>query len=545
MSDETRTEGIPVLTQFDEVKNFLPTYIQELYTRADEPEMQEILEFLVPFCLDSGIAQKREMSDDYAEEVAFLNRAAFITYLEEHYPDAESARPNICVHFLDIKDFRAADHVTDASGDKSADLIINKVAQKVSEKITHINSVLAESDGGMVIACRYGGDELALLFDRISDPSSRADILEFITNDVDGIKSIEGLFLRNGIPVKERVQLKEGIKEIFVPEDPIKAKVFWHQMHTGLLLSEEEIDNIIKYNGTDSTRVNFFENPTLPQIVERMDRLFQKHPEFEIVFDMVASLPVKSEKEQITLLSGLEKFIHENLYDRLLGDYVTNMSDFARHFLKRPFSRIHVIDVKGLKEINDNLSIAQGDLAIVEAWKKIQDVFEESDYRHAGIFRRGGTLLIGEYVTSGIGEEKRQKLLDIDHITLHYGNIDSHLSIAVGTKTLERSNAPGSTPEIKIMLNNIFREIDSLWYKNLIYTNIDHPEYFENRPIPENADIFLPEYFINVFLYGKRKEERCRIILECINELKREPRYVNLVDSLNTIGTIISASHSQ
>ena len=90
------------------------------------------------------------------------------------------------------------------------------------------------------------------------------------------------------------------------------------------------------------------------------------------------------------------------------------------------------------------------------------------------------------------------------------------------------------------MLNDIFREIDSLWYKNLIYTNIDHPEYFENRPIPENADIFLPEYFINVFLYGKRKEERCRTILECINELIMNPKHVDMTDKLSFIADAIS-----
>ncbi len=526
-------ETQPNSSKYEDIKEYLPRFLQDLMDRPDQTGVNAVLDILVPHCLDAGVNQDRCMNEEMAKGTFIPNRAALLTYMEEHFLEAPGEH-SFSLRLIDIKDFRSADKVDSMNGDKSADLIINRVAEIVMDKLKTVNNTLKDRDieDSRVVAARYGGDEIALLFDNIDD-EMRDGIYSFITNEEDGICSIEGHYLVDGKVLKRKVQLKETETFIEPPKDKELQKIFWTHIERGVLLNNTEIEEISKLLG--ELNIEEEEDPkNLTVAVEHLEQMIEQHPEFEEVFTLVASLPVEDDKEQTKLLVDLDHFIHRNLNDRLLGEHVLNMSDFAKHMLSKPFKKVYTVDVK-LKEINDYLSIAHGDLAIRDAWKQIEIVIHQN-MRDLYVYRRGGTFVICETHDKPLDEEITDKLLDISHIQLP--GKEKPLSFTVGTGSYEIIHAPHSRSEVKFILNNIFSECDKGWYKNLLIDNLDHPEYFERPDTGEeikSKDISDPKNYIPLVLYGKRSQERITVMLNAMDELTKEIQNEDIVHKIHRI----------
>jgi GGDEF domain-containing protein len=537
--------------RFEKVIEFLPDYIKSLVERNDPEKTQEILNTLAPYCLDTGLDTQRELyitvNGDLRHEtisnVEMLNRTALVSYVTEHYPDSQSAAGKLYFQTYDIKDFRAADQVESPNGDRGADFLINKIAQRLQEKTEAINNVLIKHMGksSAVVPCRYGGDELVVLFENVSDPEIRRLISDEITGEKDGLRSLRGYYLRNGEVVLERVELKDGFKEFGVPENTRKAGVFWEHLNKGLLLDEKEVDEIIMVRAKlgDSSPEELSKKQQAGDWKERLEEIVRKHPDFGSLKSKIEGLAEDDAALREELLSGFERFVRENLYDRLLGEAVAGMKDFVEHYMKKPFTQIHVVDVKGIKEINDFLSVAQGDSAIVEAWKRVKNIvagddgalpFEErtDSTPNVRFFRRGSTLLVCETAKDSLGEGKRERLLGISDVVFEHSGIESNFTVATGVIKLQSNYTPSHRLEVRKILDEVFARTDLDWYKKQIVTNLEHPEYFYDPEVPVKemsiatvnpGDLGRPEFFYKMFLYGKRKEERLGLAIEAINSV--------------------------
>lgn len=553
VTQQDGTELAFVDTPHADVLRFLPPFLMKI-AKAEQPsdvlnrtspEMaRNVIDAFMKYVVDQGIAREQKFGDEKARGVDILNRAAFSTFVlrernrrrqqimeqkiinKEKYTQ-ESLDDEVDAQFtfrqIDIKDFRASDFARDKDGNSGADFTINKVAAHLNKMVGRINRVFQSHNiDAMVVPCRYGGDELGLSFMGIEDSSLRNIIYSAITglNETDdpetsfqnGIKMIEGYFNRGGVIMSEKVDLKAGLEELTVPKDKAKKKIFWEQFDIGLILNDEEIQDIQVARQNEpgvSLAIGKQEAPsfeTKEEFAAYAEKLTKRHPELAAI----AKTMVNYVDDMPEVMTEFPKFVQEILYDRLLGEKVTGFQDCVDHMVRGDMKELYMFDMKGIKEFNDVQSLAVGDQAIATLWNHIANSLG-ADFENVMCFRRGSTFIVGIRKDAEIQAETRAKLDGLTSISFQGNTFDigfNHKSVEGQRFAQRQSEAAEGEEDVRVTIEDLIVNTHEAWNRTIIDKYlIPNPGLLSMDGVKKGTR-FSPEQGLTLFFNGKRAIER-------------------------------------
>lgn len=565
----------------------LPKFLLELPFDSKKPEVAEasrnIFDIGTEYCFDGGcaggpIALYTEYLPPITENgVNIFNRSAFLTYIEEHYGDVESARQHVAFEIIDIKDFRSADMVRSPNGENGAEIVLRRFSRELTGRADKINLQLASLGivGAKVVVARYGGDEFAILYENIPDEipnnlneewierceghtSFREVVRNYLTGEhinENGEREtdIKGIFQRDDLAALENVKLKNDDAGAFeITSDPDKARIFWERLQKGLVLREEEIITPPKQNEqtVNPTQTEFIsslagEERTQEEIKINIDRIAGQNPKLRSMIDSIAVIAnsfgsdndPEANRKRNALYAEFEEFLRNTVCDRLLSGNVETMRSFAETEMSTPFRRIHVIEASGLKETNDNYGLQAGDDLIKALWDRVNTCTTNPDgsgeISGVRFFRRGSTILICETDSSDLNEIQQNQLAGIKSVKFLVGEREIEVPVGYSSITPEQGYVPKTTEEIRTMVERLFNSEKRNMEERLVFQEMRRlgENVFSNdtnllelstpNEQIKNGDslIGLGNFYLIYLFGGKRSEERTTFALGTLNEV--------------------------
>lgn len=521
--------------------------VRDFYSIFDnslDPGIARIIPYLVP---------DGEAPFPPAQGVPIFQRAPFTRLITDKIltPNSDEQKriynhTPVTFLMLDIKRLRNADYAVDQPGEhKAADWILNKVAEiikQVMDEVDTYKSVDLDS-----YYCRYGGDEFSIAF--------VGEYPEEVVNMVrrrllSEIPTIPGYYA--DVPGGERkfgiTQLKNNeIKMIKVPEDEIDQYIFVSFLKRDILFEQEQIDSIkrkfTKNGQLNRTALDRYIQEKLrpieiyPKEVESLEQKleFHKlvHPELLYYIEIAKELDVFDTKhfhrDEPTYVRQevVLDYIENVLYDRLLRENVHTRVDFQEHLQQGMFNRLIVFDIKFIKEINEDLSYADGDEAIIQLWTHIKAVLTPQERESIMVARYGGTTILGVREGKTISPNTLDKLRSIQSLRLFKGTQNA-VTIQVGFSDthLPDSGEPLTVKQSRELLNGALQKAEDQWYEQIAHIIDENPKVYESLVVAFSGAIprkVNPGSFISLlinFFTKKRRKERCEKMLKVLEPMR-------------------------
>lgn len=211
------------------------------------------------------------------------------------------------------------------------------------------------------------------------------------------------------------------------------------------------------------------------------------------------------------------KLIERSIFYPLLGDAVYSRFDFQEHFNRNSFSEVMVFDLKFIKEVNDGMSYADADSAIVNLWKNIKNSIKESDRRKIYIARFGGSFILGIKKGERIIPETFEALqaLGSSHLSI-LSHQTEQIEVPIGYSHFAKHDqthmkgvldAASDIFYLRLIDDIVFAEIETPGFMDQVL-NLDLNELSE-----KGYHVFSKVEIYAKFLRGKRSLERTTHIL--------------------------------
>jgi GGDEF domain-containing protein len=193
-------------------------------------------------------------------------------------------------------------------------------------------------------------------------------------------------------------------------------------------------------------------------------------------------LEKQRQRESEQLFVEFNKYVEDIVFDRLLGDKVTTIYDLATQLGKGDVERVHVIDLKGIKEINDRLSIAAGDKAIHELWAKIYEcMIGKDDYQRNQVMfvRRGSTFFVIERKGCTIEPERRQTLASLQFIEINEGGVPYRFEVA--NHTAKPKFEDMKSTHIREFFDEMLDGVENDWFDKVVNGMLDEKRQYKEQ----------------------------------------------------------------
>jgi len=459
--------------------------------------------------------------------VFILNRSGFMNYLKERNIDDGFDRR---IEILDIQEFRRCDMVKSPNGENGAEIVLRRVAEKLTERCEEINKIFKdEGIQSQITVCRYGGDEFGILYEiNPEDEDKIQDIVKGLINNYNSdsfdICPLLKLYLTGG-KIEEDGSITTDIEGIFLDEDNKtivhKPVSFKSSSSSPYEKDKEEITSITDDLSTRTNIINIVgSNPKLREMMEQVN----------IIANNI------SPEQRDELYIEFEKFLRNIVCDPLLSHNVETIRSMVETHMDKPFSRITVIDMSGLKEINDIFGLDVGDAAIKEVWKKILSVLKEDDTEYTGVeeiryegimfFRKGSTIFMCAN-DSDIPDFVMDTITSINNITVTKDNKIMEAPVAVSSFYPERGYRPDPM-QIKELIGNMLNNVREIHNErgilSLVNSSDDISDMLENIPSKDdimNGSVIINEgnFFLFWLFNGKRSLERLTSVINTITKM--------------------------
>lgn len=472
-----------------------------------------------------------------SEPVPIHSRASLINNLLEH--DAKGS--SVEIGLIDLQDLRSADFILEGQKHNPGDVLINKAASALRSALHEAwndaeigildNPKLSYEVG------RYGGDEF--MFALIGDytQNQKEKILATIEKHLEKQK---GYYRRpegqDYIIEEDTIRLKSNpdgkkAKWIEIPQDTTGKMLFHEYFERGLLLDETELTKIKNKYTTDGKGFNLSaykkDYPSSKSLYPKEITTFEdkiafiqsQHPELALYFDLAYVFDRKSgdgtARQEIVL-----NLIERSIFDPLIGEAIYTRFDFQEHLQHGDFSNVIIIDLKFMKEMNERMSYADADNAIIDVWKKIKSHIPQKERGKFFISRFGGTFVMGIRKGEVLDKKTEAALRDIGNALFPlYKKQDVEVSVPLGAsywRTEENKN-----------LRNMLKVNDLKFYskimKDMIYMELTSPGSMERIAQMELTDAgedyskMSKDTLYAHFFRGKRKMERVTDTLSLLN----------------------------
>lgn len=464
-----------------------------------------------------------------SEPVPIHSRASLINNLLEH--DARGS--SVEIGLIDLQDLRSADFILDGQKHNPGDVLINNAASALRSALHEAwndpeiglrdNSNLSYEVG------RYGGDEFMFALIGNYTQNQKERILATIEKHLEKQK---GYYRRpegqDYIIEEDVIRLKgnpdgKKAKWIKIPQDATGKMLFHEYFERGLLLDETELTKIKNKYTTDGKgfdigayKKDYPSSRSLypKEVVTFEDKIAfiqSQHPELALYFDLAYVFDHKggggTARQEIVL-----NLIERSIFDPLIGEAIYTRFDFQEHLQHGDFSNVIIIDLKFMKEMNEHMSYADADNAIVDVWKKIKSYIPQQERGKLFISRFGGTFVIGVRTGMVLDRKTESKLRNVGNDLFPlYKKDDAEVSVPLGASywiTQENKN-------LRNMLQVNALRFYSKIMKDMMYMERASPGSMERiakmdiSPNP-NADYarMSKEELYAYFFRGKRKMER-------------------------------------
>ncbi|MCX6732696.1 MAG: hypothetical protein NTV98_04105, partial [Candidatus Roizmanbacteria bacterium] len=484
-----------------------------------------------------------------AEGVPIHSRASLIGNVLEHM---YTGNKKIEIGLVDLSDLRSADSPLEGQKNNPADVLINKSASAIRRAIHKVwmedpelqKSIGKKNPEHTYEIGRYGGDEFIFALIGIYTNEQREKIIleirETLAAEKGYYKKIElgaipkekgGGFRQIEVWEERPIGLKKGkegdiVEWITLPEDSNEKRIFTEYFERGLLLNPGELQRIIaKYSphGTFNEQLYLKDYPSeslYPQsittIQQKVDYIQSQHPELAIYFDLarIYDHDAGTTLRQETVL----KLIERSIFDPLLGDAVYSRFDFQEHFNRNSFSEVMVFDLKFIKEVNEGMSYADADAAIVKLWKNIKQSIKASDRGKIYISRFGGSFILG--IKKGADKIDPETFIALQKLGSSNLDMFSHktqsMEVPIGYSAFLKHD--------QTELNSIIETADDVFYLRLIddiaFTEITTPGFMDSIVNTDLNELAQSKYhplskveMYAKFLRGKRCIERTTRLL--------------------------------
>jgi GGDEF domain-containing protein len=511
-SDENLTseEKERLETEVKMFKNSIPSLVGELLESPDK-EKREFGELLASYCMDQGVGRdtstalwmgKEFVTDEEKAHVA-AGRTSFISRLEEiidENPDAD-----VEVVLLDIADFGLANRIetTQTSRDKPADVVISRFHARLAQKAHELGI-----DGFV----RYGGDEAGILLNGRFSEKEKTELLDEL---IKHLEEIDTYTLENGKPARGKLKIKDKFDRIVVPKNDPERGVFLARAKKGVLLPEKELKE-------EMERLSPKIQPLIEEKVKEEALVFDYTPFEELITKGVDKMKIPRER--------MEKFVRENLIDRLLGDSVQGITALAEAQMgEQPFEKVMSFDLS-VKEMNDYISMTVADDGIAAMYEAAVQRVGKENIKNLSVFRKGGTLFVA-------AKKGYEHLLDTGELekleSIKVPNTEITLPIGVAEYKNERDPERGKFEkwEVRTLINEMLEEGNRRWVRDLLLENPSALDMAQNPLNPEEITTLknmidienFEEQFFWLYIQGKRFETRAGLVGGVIGEILTTP----------------------
>lgn len=502
--------------------------------------------------LDPGLKRKVTFEKKEREDVAMLNRSSFLYelrrrsgFMQTNDDDIDFiVDRNFKMLSFDLKNLRAADQVIDNENNSMADFILNLTAGALNNSIqTAIRELGIKPED--IIVGRYGGDEFYVALIGEQEMAKAEEVKKRIKSYVEKEK---GLFKISGRIEERNLELKDGkVVEIDIPKDDVKRKLFLSFLQRGLVLNEAELNKDKELFVNDDGEIDHVRFASYlktvsarhiyPQEIEQggykaqIEYLVGLHPELAVPFYLAIHLDqVDSSKGEavVTRQVALLDFVENYLVDPLLDEIIVSRFDLVDHLKRGEFSKLYGFEVK-VKEVNDHLSYATGDEAIISLWKHKQMIRQilGTEMSKVKIGRFAGTIFFGlkkGEVLSAETEEEIRKLTNIG-IPGNFKGIDYILPLGISQVDVDELNTDTPDSAIKTKISQMFDLATENWNENTFNRLIKDQNSFAKfiNMLEDMKKDFDEDFFALLsarYFTGARWEERIARARKALEKMK-------------------------
>ncbi len=525
---EHRVQPIEIPVVHTRVQPHLPRFVQQIARGEHGTESQNHIDSLIKYVTDPGLAKPREFlfdegSTQFLDQVGavgILNRSGFVHHVNDmrRLYEGEGIDFNTTTFaIMDVAEFRAADNAEDktAARNNAADLVINKIGNRIQDKVTEINEQLKEKGRlAEVVVCRYGGDEFGFVFIGVTNVEARQLYEDIINADKDGVHNLDGYYLEGQVVMKKKVQTTK--EEILVPEEDEKRTVFWQEFERGLLLDEKELERSMRTlerahipNPIDRQLELVAMNEA--ELRKKLDDLYERNKDLKYLTD----LPQIGDQFDQRIAREVINYIEDVIYDPLLGEKVHSFHDFGERIMEDDIGEVMIFDFKGLKEVNDVLGTTAGDMVIKSMFNTISGLITEGSDETANVtyFRRGGTIVVGLLREEGgdirLSADKHKRLKEIRTFTTGE-NAEFDMGASRFTFTDKHNITEGETMKT---FGQFVQDAEADWYENTARWMLENQfvGILPEEPIdPETLDLSVEqlahkERLVQLFFGNKKR----------------------------------------
>ncbi|NJS41825.1 GGDEF domain-containing protein [Candidatus Gracilibacteria bacterium] len=193
--------------------------------------------------------------------------------------------------------------------------------------------------------------------------------------------------------------------------------------------------------------------------------------------------------------------------------------------------QLYTFDLRFIKEINDNLGLVSGDMAIKETWNQLRNKIDSQDEGYISFGRRGGTFYL--VVDKGyiLSEQTMQAIDSFSHSNILSDENHETQSVPIGCASVSFGDDIIEKEELKKCIDILYEKTNEDWSLKIL-------EELEKINLKEakNSQQLTKDSLVYKFFTGKRKIERQNAIKKIIFD-----KYKNNIQVFQSLMTTIAS----
>jgi GGDEF domain-containing protein len=310
----------------------------------------------------------------------------------------------------DIKGLEGANRIEDEFENKAADMMINSTVRSIASSIKNLTEFPQKPPG----FCRYGGDEFGIFLVGNDCENTSKELMNTIPRNLAKEQGMYAGSNQNGEIYFRPIELKKDIEGndlqiIRPPQNPLEIEIFIHFLKRSLILDANQINKVHnKFDRSEYTTIASFLTSKYPnsfypegvQTDEEKIAYIKTKNDFlaqELIKAKLYDIKTSTRKKSSTTFQTKLDFIECVVFDPLLKGIILQFSEIYDNLVDAKYSEILMLDVKFIKEINDDdeKGYVDADMVIINLWNNIQNTLTPEEMKSIDISRRGGTFIFG------------------------------------------------------------------------------------------------------------------------------------------------------
>ncbi|NJK71360.1 MAG: hypothetical protein HC932_03870 [Thermales bacterium] len=510
--------------------------------------VESILYKIKMLTADPGLERDSKFILENGEEISaqgtpVLSRSGFVHKVLESLSEKTNEK-KLTVLIFDIANLRQADLVKDNSqaNNSYADIILNQTASTVDNLVKEFREENTDEDFEIEFG-RYGGDEFVVGITGNLNDEKKTELARRIKLE---LSQIEGKYVQANGEVEHFVPIRlkgGGAERIDLPTDPIFEDIFLHYFQRGLIFDQNEIEKTLSKFNNEKGNIDI---DKLQNFYKKEDQDYHIYPtDVETTKDK-ANFILKKNKElgliilvairydklnNTNTVEGVLNIIENIIFDPLLREHILTFTEIYNKIESGRVGQLYTFDLRFIKEINDNLGLVSGDMAIKETWNQLRNKIDSQDEGYISFGRRGGTFYL--VVDKGyiLSEQTMQAIDSFSHSNILSDENHETQSVPIGCASVSFGDDIIEKEELKKCIDILYEKTNEDWSLKILE---DLAKL--NLKEAKNSQQLTKDSLVYKFFTGKRRIERQNAIKKIIFD-----KYKNNIQVFQSLMTTIAS----